>query len=397
MQKDFARVGKLPPYVFSIVDELKMRARRDGKDIVDFGMGNPDRPPAPHIIDKLKEAAGRGDTHRYSTSRGIPRLRQEICSWYRRRYQVELDPETEAIVTMGSKDGLSHLALAVSDPGDTMLVPSPAYPIHVFGYVIAGAAVHELPIADEEQFFAEIEKAMRECWPKPKMLLVNFPSNPSAACVDLDFFTRLVEVAKRHKLWLVQDLAYADLVYDGYQAPSILQVKGAKDVAVEFFTMSKSYNMPGWRVGFMVGNQTLVQALTKIKSYLDYGLFTPIQVAAVAAMQESQQCVEDIRLVYQSRRDVLCDGLNAAGWEVERPRATMFVWAKIPEAYAEAGSLEFARQLLLQAGVAVSPGVGFGTFGEGWVRFSLIENEHRTRQALRGIRDMLRKEEMVQA
>ncbi|MGV0005566.1 MAG: alanine transaminase [Candidatus Porifericomitaceae bacterium WSBS_2022_MAG_OTU9] len=395
MQQDFARVGNLPPYVFSIVDKLKMQARHEGRDIIDFGMGNPDQPPAAHIVEKLAEAAGRDDTHRYSISRGIPRLRQEICSWYKRRYEVELDPETEAIVTMGSKDGLSHLALAVSGPGDIILVPSPAYPIHMFGYVIAGATVHELPICDEQAFFEGIEKAMRECWPKPKMLLVNYPSNPSATCVELAFFTRLVEVAKKHQLWLVQDLAYADLVYDGYKAPSILQVPGAKDLAVEFFTMSKSYNMPGWRVGFMVGNQELVHALTRIKSYLDYGLFTPIQVAAVAALKGPQDCVEEVRMMYQSRRDVLCDGLNAAGWEVAKPQATMFVWAKIPEPFSELGSLEFAKQLLLQAEVAVSPGIGFGTFGEGWMRFSLIENEHRTRQAVRGIRDMLRRSEPI--
>lgn len=392
LNNEFPRINRLPPYVFSIVNDLKMEARRRGEDIVDFGMGNPDQPTPKHIIDKLIEVASRPDTHRYSWSRGIPRLRRAICNWYKQRYDVDLDPESEAIVTLGSKEGLAHLAMAVVDRGDAVLVPNPSYPIHPFGFVIAGADVRHVPIGPAYDFFAELEKAIRDSWPRPKFLLLNFPSNPTTESVDLAFFEKVIGVAREHDIWVIQDLAYADIVFDGYTAPSILQVPGAKDIAVEFFTLSKSYNMPGWRVGFMVGNSNLVNALTRLKSYLDYGLFTPIQVAAITALEGDQQCVEDIRRMYCNRRDVLCDGLNAAGWQVEKPRSTMFVWAPIPEQFLQMGSLEFSKKLLVEAKVAVSPGVGFGEYGDDHVRFALIENEHRTRQAVRGIRSMLRDE-----
>jgi len=391
---DFPRIKRLPPYVFNIVNELKAAARARGEDIIDFGMGNPDQPPARHIIDKLTEAAQRSDTHRYSMSKGVPRLRKAICDWYQRRYGVELDPQTQAIVTIGSKEGLAHLALATVGPGDAVLVPNPAYPIHPYGIVIAGADIRHVPvIGTEEAFFEELEKAIKDSWPKPKMLILNFPGNPTTQCVELEFFERVVAIAREHRIWVVHDLAYADLVYDGYRAPSILQVPGAEDIAVEFFSLSKSYNMPGWRVGFMCGNKTLVAALTRMKSYLDYGMFTPIQVAAIAALEGPQDCVRDIVNMYRSRRDVLCDGLNSIGWKVEKPRATMFVWAPIPEPYRALGSLEFTKKMLQEAKVAVSPGIGFGEYGDGFVRFGLIENEHRTRQAIRGIRDMFRHDE----
>lgn len=390
MSTVFPRIARLPPYVFNVVHDLKMEARRRGEDIVDFGMGNPDQPTPRHIVDKLCEAAQRGDTHRYSVSRGIPRLLRAICQWYLTRYGVEFDPDREAIVTIGSKEGLAHLAMATVDRGDAVLVPSPAYPIHPYGFVIAGADIRHVPIGPEVDFFAELEHAIRNSWPRPKMLLLNFPSNPTAQCVDLDFFERVVAIAREHAILVVHDLAYADLVFDGYKAPSIMQVAGAREVAVEFFTLSKSYNMPGWRIGFMVGNAELVHALARLKSYLDYGMFTPIQVAAITALEGPQDCVAEIRNMYQMRRDVLCEGLQAAGWEVDKPRGTMFVWARIPPQLAHLGSLEFAKQLLLEAKVAVSPGIGFGDYGDGHVRFALIENAHRTRQALRGIRDMLR-------
>jgi alanine-synthesizing transaminase len=390
----FSRIERLPPYVFNTVQELKMAARRRGEDIIDFGMGNPDQPTPKHIVDKLIEAVQRGDTHRYSVSRGIPRLRKAICDWYKRRYDVDLDPETEAIVTIGSKEGLAHLAMAIVDRGDAVLVPNPAYPIHPYGFVIAGADIRHVPCGPGIDFFAEMEKAIRDSWPKPKVLLLNYPSNPTTECVELPFFEKVIGIAREHNIWVVQDIAYADLVFDGYVAPSILQVPGAKDLAVEFFTLSKSYNMPGWRVGFMVGNHTLVKALARMKSYLDYGMFTPVQVAAIAALDGPQDCVKEIREMYGRRRDVLCEGLNAAGWAVEKPKATMFVWAPIPAAYRSMGSLEFCKKLLVDAKVAVSPGVGFGEYGDGFVRFGLIENEHRTRQAVRGIKEMLRKEGM---
>ena len=393
MNEDFARINRLPPYVFNIVNELKMDARHRGEDIIDFGMGNPDQPTPNHIVEKLVEASQRDNTHGYSISRGIPRLRRAICNWYKTRYDVDLDPESEAIVTLGSKEGLAHLAMAIVDRGDAVLVPNPAYPIHPYGFVLAGADVRLVPIGPGIDFFEELQKSIRDCWPKPKALLINFPSNPTTQCVDLEFFSKIIEIAKEHQIWVIQDLAYADLMFDGNTAPSILQVPGAKDIAVEFFSMSKSYNMPGWRVGFMVGNPTLVGALSRIKSYLDYGTFTPIQVAAITALEESQQCVVEIRDMYCKRRDVLCDGLNSAGWEVEKPKGTMFVWAPIPEQFKEMGSLEFSKKLLLDAKVAVSPGVGFGTYGDQFVRFALIENEHRTRQAIRSIRTMLREED----
>ena len=392
MNTEFARISRLPPYVFNIVNELKMAARRRGEDIIDFGMGNPDQPTPAHIVEKLVEVARRDDTHGYSISRGIPRLRQAICNWYKTRYEVELDPDSEAIVTLGSKEGLAHLALAVIERGDVVLAPNPAYPIHPFGFIIAGADVRHVPIGPDIDFFEELQKAIRDCWPKPKLLLINFPGNPTTQCVELEFFSRIIEIAREHRLWVVQDLAYADIVFDGYRAPSILQVPGAKELAVEFCSLSKSYNMPGWRVGFMVGNPTLVHALTRIKSYLDYGMFTPIQVAAITALEEDQRCVAEIRAMYCKRRNILCDGLNAAGWAVQRPRATMFVWAPIPKPWRAMGSLEFSKKLLLEARVAASPGIGFGSYGDHYLRFALIENEHRTRQALRNIRAMLREE-----
>jgi alanine-synthesizing transaminase len=391
---DFARIKRLPPYVFNIVTELKAKARADGEDIIDFGMGNPDQPTPQHILNKLIETAQRGDTHRYSVSRGIPRLRKAICAWYKRRFDVTLDPDKEAIVTIGSKEGLAHLALATIGPGDTVLVPNPSYPIHPFGFVIAGAEVRHVPLLPDNDFFGELEKAIAECSPKPKMLILNFPGNPTTHCVDLEFFRKVVAIAREKQIWVIHDIAYADIVFDGYVAPSILQVEGATDVAVEFFTLSKSYNMPGWRVGFMCGNAGLVAALARMKSYLDYGMFTPIQVAAITALEGPQDCVKQIAEMYRNRRDVLCEGLNSLGWKVEKPKATMFVWAPIPPQYRQLGSLEFSKKLLQEAKVAVSPGIGFGEYGDDHVRFGLIENEHRTRQAVRCIREMFRKDKM---
>ncbi len=392
---DFPRIKRLPPYVFNIVNELKAQARKRGEDIIDFGMGNPDGATPKHIVDKLVEAAQREDTHRYSVSRGIPRLRKAICTWYKRRYDVDLDMDREAIVTIGSKEGLSHLALATVDKGDAVLVPNPSYPIHTYGFVIAGADIRHVPLVPGGDFFAELEKAIVNAWPKPKMLVLNFPGNPTTQCVDLDFFVKVIAIAKEHKIWVVHDLAYADIVFDGYKAPSIMQVPGAKDIAVEFYTLSKSYNMPGWRVGFMVGNEKLVGALAKLKSYFDYGTFTPIQVAAIVALEGPQDCLQEICGIYQKRRDVMCHGLFSAGWVVEKPKATMFVWARIPEPYRHMGSLEFCKKLLNDAKVAVSPGIGFGQYGDEYVRFSLIENEHRTRQAMRSIREMFRRDNLI--
>ena len=389
LNEEFSRIQRLPPYVFNIVNDLKMEARQRGEDIIDFGMGNPDQPTPKHIIEAMVEASSHEDMHRYSLSRGITPLREAICNWYKNRYDIDLDPETEAIVTIGSKEGLAHLAMAVVDKGDTVLVPNPSYPIHPYGFIIAGADVHHVPIGPDVDFFEELERSIKNALPKPKMLLINFPSNPTAQCVNLKFFEHVIEIAKEHGIWVIQDLAYADIVFDGYKAPSILEVPGAKDIAVEFFSLSKSYNMPGWRVGFMVGNKTLVNALTRMKSYLDYGLFAPIQVAAVAALEEDQQCVSDICGIYQHRRDVLCDGLNAAGWKVEKPKATMFVWAEIPEQFQHMGSLEFAKKLLKEAKIAVSPGVGFGEYGDKYVRFALIEEDERTNKAMQGIQAML--------
>ena len=389
-QRRFARIDRLPPYVFNITAELKLAARRRGEDIIDMSMGNPDGPTPPHIVAKLAEVAQRPDTHGYSASKGIPRLRRAISHWYRERFAVDIDPETEAIVTIGSKEGLAHLMLATLERGDTVLVPNPSYPIHIYGAVIAGADIRSIPMTADVDFFAELERAIRDSYPKPKMMVLGFPSNPTARCVELDFFERVIELARAHDILVIHDLAYADIVFDGWKAPSIMQVPGAKEVAVEFFTLSKSYNMAGWRVGFMVGNAELVNALARIKSYHDYGNFTPLQVAAIAALEGDQQCVKDIAATYQRRRNVLVKGLHEAGWPVDVPKASMYVWAKIPAAYSALGSLEFAKELLAKAKVSVSPGVGFGDYGDDYVRFALIENESRIRQAVRGIKAMLR-------
>ena len=393
--KPFPRIQRLPPYVFNITGELKMAARRRGEDIIDMSMGNPDGPTPRHIVEKLIETADKEHTHGYSVSKGIPRLRRAICNWYQSRYGVDLDPETEAIVTIGSKEGLAHLMLATLDAGDTVLVPNPSYPIHIYGAIIAGASIQSFRMGSGVDFFQELERNIRESIPKPKMIILGFPSNPTAQCVELDFFERIVALAKQHDILVVHDLAYADICFDGFKPPSIMQVPGARDVAVEFFTMSKSYNMAGWRVGFMVGNRELVAALARIKSYHDYGTFTPIQVASVIALEGPQDCVEEVRLNYQHRRDVLCKGLHEAGWMVEVPRASMYVWAEIPEPYKHMGSLEFSKKLLAEAKVAVSPGVGFGEYGDDHVRFAMIENEQRTRQAVRGIKEMFRKDGLV--
>ena len=386
----FSRIERLPPYVFNITAELKMAARRRGEDIIDFSMGNPDGATPPHIVEKLCQVAQREDTHGYSTSKGIPRLRRAISRWYAERYQVDIDPESEAIVTIGSKEGLAHLMLATLDHGDTVLVPNPSYPIHIYGAVIAGAQVRSVPLVAGVDFFNELERAIRESYPKPKMMILGFPSNPTAQCVELDFFERVIALAKQYNVLVIHDLAYADITYDGWKAPSIMQVPGARDVAVEFFTLSKSYNMAGWRIGFMTGNKELVAALARIKSYHDYGTFTPLQVAAIAALEGDQQCVRDIAEQYKRRRDVLVKGLHEAGWMVDLPKASMYVWAKIPERYAHLGSLEFAKLLLQEAKVCVSPGIGFGEYGDTHVRFALIENSDRIRQAVRGIKAMFR-------
>jgi alanine-synthesizing transaminase len=393
--EEFSRIQRIPPYVFNITGEMKVAARRRGEDIVDFGMGNPDGATPKHIVDKLVEAALKPATHRYSASKGIPRLRKAICNWYKTRYDVDLNPETEAIVTIGSKEGIAHLCLAILDSRDTVLVPNPSYPIHIYGPVIAGAHIVSVPVHDQEQFLSQLEDLIPRMTPRPKALIVNFPSNPTTECVDLPFLVRLVELAREYGFHLIHDLAYADLVFDGYKPPSVLQVPGAKDVAVEFFTLSKSYNMPGWRVGFMVGNPKLVSALARLKSYFDYGTFTPIQVASIAALEGPQACVHEICETYRKRRDVLVEGLNKLGWPVALPKATMFVWAKIPEAFQGLGSLEFSKLLLTEAKTAVSPGIGFGDYGDKHVRFSLIENEERTRQALRGIKQMFTKGVLV--
>src|SRR5688500_18347036 len=393
--REFSRIKRLPPYVFNITNELKMSARRRGDDIIDLSMGNPDGPTPQHIVDKLVEAAQRQDTHGYSVSKGIPRLRRAIAAWYQRRYGVELDPDAEAIVTIGSKEGLAHLMLACLERGDTVLVPNPSYPIHIDGAIIAGADSRSVRMPPGVDFFDELQRAIRELTPKPKMLVLGFPSNPTAKCDDLAFFEKIIQTAKQHDILVVHDLAYADIVFDDYKAPSIMQVPGARDIAVEFFTMSKSYNMAGWRIGFMVGNRDLVHALARIKSYHDYGSFTPIQVASIVALEGPQQCVEEIRKTYQRRRDVMVKGLHDIGWMVELPRASMYVWAKIPEAYAALGSIGFTKRLLEGAKIAVAPGIGFGDYGDDHVRIALIENEHRLRQAVRGIRDMFRKDGLL--
>jgi alanine-synthesizing transaminase len=390
MNSDFQRIKRLPPYVFAVTNALKSQARAAGEDIIDFGMGNPDQPTPPHIVAKLIESVQRPFTHRYSQSRGIPRLRQAVCNWYANRFNVELDPEKEAIVTIGSKEGIAHLALAMVDHGDAVLVPNPTYPIHAWAFVIAGADIRHVPLLEGVDFFEELERAIRHSWPRPKALVINFPSNPTTQCVELDFFKKVVDIARESGIWVIHDIAYADLVFDGYKAPSIFQVPGAKDVAVEFFTLSKSYNMPGWRVGFCLGNPVLIGALKDIKSYLDYGIFTPVQVASIIALEGDQSCVSEICDMYRERRDALCRGLNSIGWPVTPPKATMFVWAKIPEPFRKMGSLEFAKMLIRDARVSVSPGIGFGEYGDDHVRFALIENEHRTRQAIRGLRHALK-------
>ncbi len=392
---EFSRIKRLPPYVFNITNELKMAARRRGDDIIDLSMGNPDGPTPQHIVDKLVEASLRPDTHGYSVSKGIPRLRRAICDWYKRRYAVEFDMDSEAIVTIGSKEGLAHLMLATLERGDTVLVPNPSYPIHIYGAIIAGADIRSVRMTPGVDFFAELDRAIGELFPKPKMLIIGFPSNPTAMCVELDFFVRVVALAKQHDILVVHDLAYADITFDGWKAPSIMQVPGARDVAVEFFTMSKSYNMAGWRIGFMVGNKDLVHALARIKSYHDYGSFTPVQVASIVALDGPQECVEEIRQTYEQRRDVMVKGLHDMGWTVENPKASMYLWAKIPATYEKMGSIEFTKHLMQEAKIAVSPGIGFGEYGDGHVRIALIENEHRLRQALRGVREMFRKDGLL--
>lgn len=396
MNNDFPRIKRLPPYVFNITNELKMAARHRGEDIIDLSMGNPDGDTPKHIVDKMIEVAQRPGTHGYSASRGIPRLRKAISDWYKRRWDVDIDPDKEAIVTIGSKEGIAHLMLATCDRGDTVLVPNPSYPIHIYGSIIAGADVRSVRMGPGIDFFSEFERAVTETTPKPKLMILGFPSNPTAQCVDLDFFEKLVALAKKHGVYIVHDLAYVDIVYDGFKAPSIMQVPGAKDVAVEFFTMSKSYNMAGWRIGFMVGNRDLVGALTRIKSYHDYGTFTPIQVGAIEALNGPQECVEEVRKEYEHRRDVMVKGLHDLGWMVEKPKASMYIWAELPEFYKSMGSVEFSKRLLEKAKVAVSPGIGFGEYGEGFVRIALIENADRIRQALRGIRQMFKEDGLIQ-
>lgn len=387
---EFNRIERLPPYVFAIVNALKMEYRKKGMDIIDLGMGNPDMTAPKHIIEKLCEAAKKPGNHRYSASRGITQLRVAITEWYKRRFDVDIDPETEAVVTIGSKEGLSHLVLATVQPGDVVMTPTPAYPIHPYSVIIAGGEVANISIGPGIDFFTEMEKRFKTTWPRPKMLIINFPHNPTAAVVDgLDFFKRVVDFAKENKILVVHDFAYADLTFDDYQAPSFLQVPGAKDIGVEFFSLTKSYSMAGWRVGFCSGNKEVVGTLVKIKSYLDYGMFQPIQIASIVALRGPQRCVEDIRKTYESRRNTLIKGLNRIGWQVEPPKATMFVWAEIPEQFKKMGSLEFAKFLITEAEVAVSPGIGFGEGGDGYVRFALVENEHRIKQAVKGIKKIL--------
>jgi alanine-synthesizing transaminase len=390
MAEGFYRLKRLPPYVFAQVQALKLEARHRGEDIIDFGMGNPDQPTPPHIVEKLIDAAKKARNHRYSASRGITKLRHGIAGWYKRNYDVELDPETETIVTIGSKEGIAHLALAMIGPGDVVLTPTPTYPIHMYSFIIAGGEVRGIELRQDSDFFDDLMRVYRQTLPRPRILVINFPHNPTTAVVDLEFFKKIVVFAKEHNVIVIHDLAYADIVFDGYRAPSFLQVPEAKDVGVEFYTLSKSYNMPGWRVGFCVGNREVVGALAKIKSYLDYGIFQPVQIASTVALNGPQDCVREVVQRYQSRRNVLVNGLNRIGWPVSFPRATMFVWARIPGAYRHMGSLEFSKLLLADAKVAVSPGIGFGEGGDEFVRLALVENEHRTRQAIRGIRKALK-------
>ena len=386
----FYRIKRLPPYVFAQVQTLKLEARQRGEDIIDFGMGNPDQPTPNHIVDKLIEAYKKAKNHRYSASRGITKLRHAITGWYKRNYDVELDPETEAIVTIGSKEGIAHLALATIGPGDVVLTPTPTYPIHMYSFIIAGGEVRGIELRQDSDFFDDLLRVYRQTLPRPRILVINFPHNPTTAVVDLEFFKKIVAFAKEHDVIVIHDLAYADIAFDGYRAPSFLQVPEAKEVGVEFYTLSKAYNMPGWRVGFCVGNREVVGALAKIKSYLDYGIFQPIQIASTVALNGPQDCVKEVVQRYQTRRNVLVNGLNRIGWSVGLPRATMFVWARIPDPFRHMGSLEFSKLLLREAKVAVSPGIGFGEGGDEFVRFALVENEHRTRQALRGIRKVLK-------
>lgn len=388
----FYRIKRLPPYVFAQVQALKLDARHRGEDIIDFGMGNPDQPTPDHIVDKLIEVARNPKNHRYSASRGITKLRHAITGWYKRHYDVDLDPETEAIVTIGSKEGIAHLALAMIGPGDVVLTPTPTYPIHMYSVIIAGGDVRGVELRQDSDFFEDLTRAYRQTLPRPRVLIINFPHNPTTAVVDLEFFKKIVAFAKEHNVIVVHDLAYADIVFDGYRAPSLLQVPEAKDIGVEFYTLSKSYNMPGWRVGFCVGNREVIGALAKIKSYLDYGIFQPVQIASIIALNGPQDCVRETVARYQRRRDVLVEGLQRVGWPVEKPRATMFVWARIPPPFRGMGSLEFSKLLLKEAKVAVSPGIGFGEGGDEYVRFGLVENEHRTRQAVRGIKKALKLE-----
>ena len=386
--REFSRIQRLPPYVLGIVNELKYKARRRGEDIIDFGLGNPDMPTPKHIVDKLIEAAQKESNHRYSLSRGIYKLRLAITDWYKRNHDVDLDPDSEAIATIGSKEGIAHLAMAITSPGDSVLVPTPTYPIHTYAFILANADVIHVPLGPDIDFFEALLDAFKSNWPRPKAMIINFPHNPTTQVVDIDFFEKVVDFAKEHDLIVIHDFAYGDIVFDGYRAPSFLQVPGAKEVGIEFFSLSKSYNMPGWRVGFAVGNYEIIHALARIKSYQDYGMFQPIQIAATVALNGPRDCVEEIRDTYQRRRDVLCESLNRIGWKVTPPRATMMVWAEIPDRFKKMGSLEFCKLLLEQAKVAVAPGIGFGEGGDHFVRFSLVENEHRIRQAVRGIREI---------
>jgi alanine-synthesizing transaminase len=386
--REFSRIQRLPPYVLGIINDIKYEARRRGEDIIDFGLGNPDMPTPKHIVDKLIEAAQKESNHRYSVSRGIYKLRLAITDWYKRNHGVDLDPDTEAIATIGSKEGISHLALAITSPGDSVLVPTPTYPIHTYAFILANADVIHVPLRPDVDFFEGLLDAYKSNWPRPKAMIINFPHNPTTLIVGIDFFEKVVAFAKEHDLIVIHDFAYGDIVFDGYKAPSFMQVPGAKDVGIEFFTLSKSYNMPGWRVGFAVGNAEIIHALARIKSYQDYGMFQPIQIAATVALNGPRDCVEEICETYRSRRDVLCESLNRIGWAVTPPKATMMVWAEIPDKFKKMGSLEFSKMLLEKAKVAVSPGIGFGEGGDHFVRFSLVENEHRIRQAVRGIREL---------
>ncbi|MFH1595728.1 MAG: aminotransferase class I/II-fold pyridoxal phosphate-dependent enzyme [Pseudomonadota bacterium] len=388
--EEFPRMKRLPPYVFATVNALKMMARRRGEDIIDLGMGNPDMPTPPHIVEKLVEAAGKAANHRYSASRGITKLRVAISDWYKRRYDVDIDPETEAIATIGAKEGLSHLVLATVETGDVVLVPNPTYPIHAASVVISGGQLVSIPLTHDRDFFEDLANITELIRPRPKMLIISFPHNPTTRCVDLDFFKRIVEYAHKYEVLIIHDFAYADLVFDDYVAPSFLQVPGAKEVGVELFSLSKSYNMPGWRMGFVVGNQRLVHALTRIKSYLDYGVFQPIQIASIIALNGPYDCVQQIVATYQERRDALCRGLHNIGWRVEPPKGTMFVWARIPRKFRHLGSINFSLMLIEEAKVAVSPGLGFGEWGDEYVRFALVENVQRTNQAIRGLRKAMR-------